>query len=115
MAEPCLYLVRHLGVVGVPLDGERHPRLIIGVQAREELVRAHADLVVGVAQHGLPAVGVDHLLLAQIPVEHAVARALDGELPALLAGAQRGLRLLARGQLERSRGRQPLGLSLAGP
>ena len=53
------------------------------------LRQRRADLRFGVAEHLLPALRVEDLARVLVVVPHAVARAFEGELPALLRGGQR--------------------------
>ena len=64
------------------------PRLIIGMHAFTPLVEAAADLVIRVAEHGLPVRAEEHRALRHIPVPQSVAVTLDGEPPAEFAFCQ---------------------------
>ncbi|MOA00350.1 hypothetical protein D3C78_1197080 [compost metagenome] len=61
---------------------------ILRVQALAPFVGVVADLVLRVAEHGLPRRREVQVIIAQIPVPHAVADAVEGQGPALLAETQ---------------------------
>jgi len=80
--------------VQVPLEILVHPLPVLGVQPAAPVLRGISDLVLGIAEHALPARGIEHRPLFQIPVPDAVPRPLQGEMPAFLALAQGLLRAL---------------------
>ncbi len=75
-------VVRAVGQVRVERLRER--RAVVGVHAAEPLPARLADLVLAVAEHGLPAGGVEDAVLGDVPVPDAVVGALQRERVALL-------------------------------
>ena len=89
MAAQAILDLELLGV-GVELgaDGALHALEVVGVNAREPLIGAVADLLLGVAQHRLPALGEVDVVAGQIPVPEALAGSFQGQGEALFAGCQ---------------------------
>ncbi len=75
-----LDVVSHRGQAGIE---------VVGMDARLPFIEAVADLVVGVAEHGLPLVGEEDAGAADIPVPDALGGTLEGELPTLFRQRQR--------------------------
>ena len=79
-------LMKRIGKHSTP--EQRDKLIVVGTQVLEQLF-------FGVAVHLDQALGEVFALVLDVPIPHAVAGAFQGQLPALFAGAQRGIRLFA--------------------
>ena len=77
-----------VGVVHVGVERLRERRAVVGVHAAEPLAAGRADLVLAVAEHALPARGVEDRVGGDVPVPQAVVGAGHRERVALLGRLQ---------------------------
>ena len=96
--EPELALVRVRAARDALVDLLR-PRHVVGVQQPFPRADVRFDLVVGVAEHLLPARRVHDVAGHEVPVPDAFLRAGKGQRQPLFAFAQRGVGALALGDL----------------
>ena len=75
----------HRVMVGIPCQvggpGRMHPCGIAGMEVGKERLHVFADLMVGIAQHRLPARRVGLVTGHQIPIPNARTRTLQGQPP----------------------------------
>ena len=83
-------------VVHVRVQRLRERRAVVGVDAPEPLAAGRADLVLAVAEHALPARGVEDRVVGDVPVPEAVVGAGHRERVALLGLGELLQRALVR-------------------